>query len=150
MTLGKRIKLERQRAGLSQKELADRMGTSAAMIGHYETGYRRPKYDTLSRIAEALGVSYDEFQSWFDVREDPDIRATLVENFSASSYELDIKLRAVGWIAAWEDNDLWKVSNGEGVEFLVSTEELKQLDKETDSFMLYKIQELMKKKTGDI
>ena len=142
MTLGKRIKTERQKAGLSQKELADRTGTSAAMIGHYETGYRRPKYDTLSRIAEALGVSYDEFRSWFDAPEDPDAHAALVEDFSASTYELDIKLRAVGWVAAFEDNDLWKLSNGDGVEFQASTEELKQLDKETDSFMLYKLQEL--------
>lgn len=142
MTLGKRIKAERQKAGLSQKELAERTGTSAAMIGHYETGYRRPKYDTLSRIAEALGVTYDKFRSWFDAQEDPDAHAALVEGFGASTYEFDIKLRAVGWIATFEDNDLWKLSNGEGVEFLASTEELTQLDKETDSFMLYKLQEL--------
>lgn len=143
MTLGKRIKAERQKAGLSQKELAERTGTSAAMIGHYETGYRRPKYGTLSRIADALNVSYDEFLTWFDA---PDARVALLEDFSASSYELDIKLRAVGWRATFEDGDLWKLSNGEEIEFLASTQELKQLDKETDSFMLYKLQELRSKK----
>lgn len=145
MTLGKRIKAERQKAGMSQKDLAERAGTSAAMIGHYETGYRRPKYDTLSKIATALGISYEEFRNWFD-SSDPDAQTALTEDFGPSSAELGIKLRAIGWMAFWEDHDLWKLSNNEGSDFFATEAELKQLDQETDSFMLYKIEELRKKK----
>ena len=145
MTLGKRIKNERQKAGMSQKDLAERIGTSAAMIGHYETGYRRPKYDTLSKIADALNVGFDEFRAWFD-SSDPDAVVALAEDFSASSHELDVKLRAVGWRARYETENLCKVSNNEGIEFTVTKADLTELDKETDSFMLYKIEELRKRK----
>lgn len=145
MTIGKRIKAERQKAGMSQKDLAERAGTSAAMIGHYETGYRRPKFDTLARIADALGISYEEFQGWFNP-EDPEAFATMVEDFCASSYDLTVKLKAVGWVESITDTaDQYELSNGEE-SFIVTAEELKQLDRETDSFMEYKIQELRKKK----
>lgn len=41
--------------GLSQEELAQRMGTSKAAISRLESGRQRPTMETLRRLAEALG-----------------------------------------------------------------------------------------------
>lgn len=55
-TIGQRIKEARIQANLSQKDLADKLGVSASMIGQYETHARVPKYETQLRIANALGI----------------------------------------------------------------------------------------------
>lgn len=56
MTVGERIQIARKRAGLSQKQLGEKMGLSASMIGQWENDLRNPKYDTSKRIAAALDV----------------------------------------------------------------------------------------------
>jgi len=45
----------RQRAGLSQTELAERMGTSQSAIARLESGRTLPSAKTLLRFAEATG-----------------------------------------------------------------------------------------------
>ena len=62
MSYGKRIRLARVAAELTQKALAERLHVSAALIGQYETGIRNPKIDTLDRIAEALELATSFFQ----------------------------------------------------------------------------------------
>ena len=47
---------ERRRAGLSQRELADRVGTSQATISAYESGRKEPSLRTFSRLLSALGA----------------------------------------------------------------------------------------------
>ena len=42
-------------AGLSQSELADRVGTSQATISAYENGTKQPSVATLSRLLAATG-----------------------------------------------------------------------------------------------
>lgn len=56
--IGLNIKYFRQSAGLSQKELADKIETSWEMVSRYETGKSSPMRRIMS-IAEALGVSLD-------------------------------------------------------------------------------------------
>lgn len=45
----------RRRAGLSQRALAQRAGTSAAAVCLYERGERVPRVDTVDRILRAAG-----------------------------------------------------------------------------------------------
>lgn len=45
----------RQHAGLTQRQLAERAGTSAAALCLYERGQRIPRTDTLIRIVAAAG-----------------------------------------------------------------------------------------------
>jgi transcriptional regulator with XRE-family HTH domain len=45
---------QRRAQGLSQKELAELMGTTQSAIARLESGGRPPRIDTLLRIAEAL------------------------------------------------------------------------------------------------
>lgn len=57
MTVGQRIKEIRKLKGLTQQEVGKRMGVTASFIGQYENGARLPKYETLKKIADAIGVS---------------------------------------------------------------------------------------------
>ncbi|MBI2862940.1 MAG: helix-turn-helix transcriptional regulator [Chloroflexi bacterium] len=45
-------------AGLTQKQLAEKMGTSQAAIARLESGNRLPTVDTLYRLAQILGVDF--------------------------------------------------------------------------------------------
>lgn len=54
----------RARAGLSQRALAERSGTSAAAICLYESGERIPRVDTLHRIVEAAGAELELELIW--------------------------------------------------------------------------------------
>ncbi|WP_455055481.1 helix-turn-helix domain-containing protein [Merdimonas faecis] len=58
MSFSDRLKEARNKAGRTQKQLADELKVTPAMIAQYETGKRKPKQDTLSKIAEALHLSY--------------------------------------------------------------------------------------------
>lgn len=145
MKIATLIKEARKKAGLTQKELGALVGTSEAMISQYENGHRRPKYTTLETIAKALGIEVDYL--YVDAK---DRTPLLVDDFCGSSVELITKLQAVGWKELWREDGTYELSDGVDNSFCVTQEELKQLDSETDSFMLYKIQELMKKKTGDV
>ena len=49
----------REKRGLTQDELAAKLGITRAALSHYETGRRQPDYDTLRRIAEFFHVSID-------------------------------------------------------------------------------------------
>ncbi len=57
MTIGEKIKKNRQEAGLTQKQLGEALGVSQQQIAQYESGKRTPKVDTLVRIARALNTS---------------------------------------------------------------------------------------------
>jgi transcriptional regulator with XRE-family HTH domain len=52
---GNVIKLARHDAGLSQRELARRAGTSQATLSAYETGRKSPSFETLVRVVRAAG-----------------------------------------------------------------------------------------------
>lgn len=47
----------RDEAGLSQQELADRVGISKSYISSLELGYRAPNLNILVRIAYVLGIA---------------------------------------------------------------------------------------------
>jgi ribosome-binding protein aMBF1 (putative translation factor) len=54
--VGERIHVAREAAGLSQRELARRMGTSQAAIDRLESGGVGATLTTLQRVATALGL----------------------------------------------------------------------------------------------
>lgn len=60
--VGRRIRQLRRAAGLTQQELADRVGTYYKYLGYIERGQKNVTVATLERIARALGVEpYDLF-----------------------------------------------------------------------------------------
>lgn len=56
MTIGERIKAARKKAGLTQKQLGEKMGISYQAVAQWENDLRNPKIETLRAIANALGV----------------------------------------------------------------------------------------------
>lgn len=54
-----RISAERKKLGLSQEELAEKIGVSQKSISKYERGTRRPTYETLVSMANLFGVTVD-------------------------------------------------------------------------------------------
>jgi transcriptional regulator with XRE-family HTH domain len=58
--IGSRLREERDRLGISQRELARRIGLSASMISQIESGQSKPSVSTLYGIVTELGVSVDD------------------------------------------------------------------------------------------
>ena len=63
MLLGARIKELRKRAGLSQDQLAEKVGIESKYLSRIEVGKRDPSLDVLERIADSLQV---EMKALFD------------------------------------------------------------------------------------
>jgi transcriptional regulator with XRE-family HTH domain len=58
--IGERLREERVKAGISQRELARRLGLSPSLISQLESGQSRPSVGTLYSIVTELGVSLDD------------------------------------------------------------------------------------------
>lgn len=56
MNFSDRLREARKRSGLTQMQIAEKLGITAQSYSQYETGKRRPKEETRKRIADALGV----------------------------------------------------------------------------------------------
>lgn len=82
--LGKRISEALKRSNTQQKELAERVGITEAVMSRYISGDREPKPDMLANIATALnttsdyllGIEHDEFDY-------PRVRRMIARNASA-------------------------------------------------------------------
>lgn len=55
----RRLRDIREKRALSQGALAQRAGLKAAAVSHFETGTRKPSFDNLRRLADALEVTTD-------------------------------------------------------------------------------------------
>lgn len=58
--IGKRIREYREERGMSQKELADKIGVSNSRVSNWEQGINRPDADILADLCRVLKVSPSE------------------------------------------------------------------------------------------
>jgi transcriptional regulator with XRE-family HTH domain len=70
MLLGARIKELRKRGGLSQDQLAEKVGIEAKYLSRIEVGKRYPSLETLEEIADALEVEMKELFEYSHHSED--------------------------------------------------------------------------------
>lgn len=56
MTINERIKAARKAAGMTQAQLAEKIGSATITIQQYEAGKRQPRIEQLQKIASALGL----------------------------------------------------------------------------------------------
>jgi transcriptional regulator with XRE-family HTH domain len=61
-TNGQKIRVARERKGLTLAQLAEQVGKTAPYISDIERGNRRGSYETLERIAKVLGLKVDEIR----------------------------------------------------------------------------------------
>lgn len=71
--IGIGIKNARLTVGITQAELARRLGVTPQAISQYERGEKKPKIETIKKIADALGVN------WFHLSHLDDLVATSEE-----------------------------------------------------------------------
>lgn len=50
------FKLIRERSGLTQQQMAEKLGVSRSAVGMYENGEREPNFETLELIADTFNV----------------------------------------------------------------------------------------------
>ncbi len=59
MVFSNRLKEARDLKDISQGELANRSGLQPSAISHFETNARKPSFENLKKLADALDVSTD-------------------------------------------------------------------------------------------
>lgn len=59
--IGANLKAARKSAGLTQRQLAERIGTDSFQVSRWERGANRPQDETLSALAETLGMDLSAF-----------------------------------------------------------------------------------------
>ncbi len=117
--IGDRLREERTKAGLSQRELARRLGLSASLISQLESGLSKPSVGTLYAIVTELGVSLDRVIRGEDFREPAganvrDGRSPLVHPGERQAIDLDSGVR-------WEE---LTADTEDGIDFLHATYEV--------------------------
>ena len=58
--IGKRIQKRRKEVGITQEELAEKVGISRAYMGYIEQGRNAPSLEILEKIAKLLRLSLKE------------------------------------------------------------------------------------------
>lgn len=85
MTVGERIKRQRQRRGMSQQELADKTGyTSRSSIAKIEAGAVQIPQVKIECFAKVLGVGCSYLMGWNDSELD-----TIINSYELTPYEQD-------------------------------------------------------------
>jgi transcriptional regulator with XRE-family HTH domain len=57
--MGERLQQMREEIGMSQSQLARAAGVPLTSLRNWEQGHRMPLFDSVVRVAKALGVSLD-------------------------------------------------------------------------------------------
>lgn len=65
-SIGDNIRLARERVGISQSELAIKIGGSTAAISMYESGERKVTLEVLNAISRHMGVSMKELLEGYE------------------------------------------------------------------------------------
>ena len=60
-SISDRLRRLRKAAGMSQDNLAERAGLTRVAIYRFEAGTREPAWETLQKLASALGASLGDF-----------------------------------------------------------------------------------------
>lgn len=66
--LGKSIKKRRKELGITQQELADRLGMSLNFIGKIEVAFSKPSLDTLIDIADKLKTNVSDLCNFTNIK----------------------------------------------------------------------------------
>jgi transcriptional regulator with XRE-family HTH domain len=65
LEISKNIRFYRKLLGLTQEELANRLGGKKSLVSNYENGYSVPDIFTLIKLADIFDVTLDELVGRF-------------------------------------------------------------------------------------
>ena len=103
--LKNKLRMLREKTGLTQKEFASKFNMSDARYNHYETGKREPDYDTLKSFADFFEVSTDFLLGRTDID-----NSTIDEEFSELLNDPEL-LVAFKDISSLSENDKKEIIN---------------------------------------
>ena len=108
MTFGERLQALRQRAGMSQDQLAERLGVSRQAVSRWERDETMPETDKVIAMAEArdtLGMPVGEGGEMLTLETDLAADGTLT--FTLPEFENDPSWTAVLLNVYWGENNAW-------------------------------------------
>ena len=100
----KRLKKIREEKKLSQADLAKKAGLQPAAISHFETGQRKPSFDNLKRLANALNISID-YLLGRKIKDAGDIAEKLFRNFEKLSTDDQQRMKDFAEFLAQKDKE---------------------------------------------
>lgn len=146
MKIGERIRTYRLQAGLTQKQLGEKLGVSNVNIGQYERGLRNPKLPQLKRIADALEIPFDLLIS--DkvtelVDAGKEIDPGVLDLFTQTEFEE--KLAHIHY-SITPTGDGFTCFTSDNKTFPITEEEISSIDERADQFLRFMLYELMQQK----
>ena len=90
MNIGSVIKKYRKDIGLTQEEMANRLGVTTPAVNKWENGNSNPDIELLAPIARLLNISLDTLLSFHEKLTDAEIEEIIMEMdnmFSKEGYE---------------------------------------------------------------
>lgn len=120
-TLGSRLREERDRRGLSLRELARRLDVSPSLVSQIETGKTQPSVRTLYAIVNELGVSLDEVFAPADGSPRRRVGSASAENLGPVQRAGERRVIDLGSGVRWERLTTW---NDRDVDFLYAVYEV--------------------------
>ena len=101
---GSRLKAFRKKAGLTQSQLADKIGVSLLTLFRWEKNERQPRVEDVKALAKALGVSEaDLLQDSPGNPGDWTIRINVADQFSQEVIDLNGNIQPIAQITATPD-----------------------------------------------
>lgn len=94
-TIGKRIMQNRKRLGLTQDQLAEKLGVTAQAVSKWENDQSCPDINILPELAQIFGISTDALLG----REEPVYRSEVIQNETAYHYKNGLRGK-IGFAAA--------------------------------------------------
>lgn len=106
--IASRLRAARKAVGLSQAQVAKRLGVHRPTISEIEAGRRRVSADELARLAEMYGVPAEWFTSEVHVEAEPENeRLTLAIQLLRRLKDEDLD-RVVAWLCRMHKQDEWE------------------------------------------
>lgn len=134
--IGSRIKACRKEFGISQREMADKLGLSYSTYSNYENNYREPPSDIINKICDILGIDF------------PDLVGVGEPSFSTID-AITWKLQNLGYQLQGDYAEGYIEIVFPDGSLEISRDDLINLDKDTDAYLRFRLEELKKNHPKD-
>lgn len=129
-----KVKSRRLELGLTLEDVAKAVGVSAPTIQRYESGdIKNIRKDKIKALADALQLTPTYLMDW---NEHPEIKRSF-------DYYMEMQLHLLGYKIIYDEEDAYIVLKGKEGEFEITQEDLEKLSGELQSFLNFKIFDLM-------